>query len=87
VDDVQRRVGEEAGLPGAPGGVTGAGARREEVAAPDGLGLYACTLGGSDGRSLLVCTAPSFGDVERKAAKEAELYVHRVSVPRNDSLP
>jgi sugar lactone lactonase YvrE len=57
------------------------------VSAPDGLGLYACTLGGADGRSLLVCTAPSFVDHERKAAKEAELYVHRVAVPRNDSRP
>jgi sugar lactone lactonase YvrE len=59
----------------------------DEVRAPDGLGLYACTLGGADGRSLLLCIAPSFADYERKAAKEAELYVHRVSVPRTDSRP
>ena len=63
------------------------GAIVDEVAAPDGLGLYACTLGGADGRSLLACTAPSFADHERKAAKEAELYVHRVDVPRGDSRP
>ncbi|HEY1973878.1 MAG TPA: SMP-30/gluconolactonase/LRE family protein [Pseudonocardia sp.] len=59
----------------------------DEVRAPGGLGLYACTLGGADGRSLMVCTAPSFADHERKAAKEAELYVHRVAVPRGDSRP
>ncbi|GAA5161704.1 SMP-30/gluconolactonase/LRE family protein [Pseudonocardia eucalypti] len=63
------------------------GAIVDEVRAPGGLGLYACTLGGSDGRSLLLCTAPSFADHERKAAREAELYVHRVAVPRNDSRP
>jgi sugar lactone lactonase YvrE len=59
----------------------------DEVRPPGGLGLYACTLGGTDGRSLLMCTAPSFADHERKAAKEAELYIHRVAVPRGDSRP
>lgn len=59
----------------------------DEVGAPHGLGLYACTLGGVDGRSLLVATAPSFADHERKAAKEGELYIHRVAVPRDDSRP
>jgi sugar lactone lactonase YvrE len=63
------------------------GAIVEEIPAPEGLGLYACTLGGTDGRNLLVCTAPSFADHERKAAKEGELYVHRVAVPRGDSRP
>jgi sugar lactone lactonase YvrE len=59
----------------------------DEVAAPDGLGLYSCTLGGLDGRSLLVCTAPSFAEHERKAANEAELYIHRVDVPRAAGRP
>jgi sugar lactone lactonase YvrE len=66
----------------APGGVI-----VDEVFAPDGLGLYACTLGGPDGRSLLVCTAPTFAEHERKAAKEAELHVYTVGVPRADGRP
>ncbi|MBF6556341.1 MAG: SMP-30/gluconolactonase/LRE family protein [Acidimicrobiales bacterium] len=63
------------------------GAIVDEVPAPDGLGLYACTLGGPDGRSLLMCTAPSFADHERKAAKEGELHVYTVDVPRADGRP
>lgn len=59
----------------------------DQVDAPSGLGLYACTLGGEDGKSLLLCTAPSFAEHERKAAKEAELYVHRVDIPRADARP
>ncbi|WP_427925100.1 SMP-30/gluconolactonase/LRE family protein [Streptomyces sp. cg40] len=59
----------------------------DEVRAPDGLGLYSCTLGGPDGRTLLVCTAPSFAEEERKAAKESELHTHTVEVPRADGRP
>lgn len=66
----------------APGGAIVA-----ELAAPNGLGVYACTLGGDDGRSLLLCTAPSFAEHERKAAKESELYVHKVDVPRAAGRP
>ena len=46
----------------------------QQIAAPPGLGLYSCALGGTDGRTLLVCTAPDFSDVNRKAAREARLY-------------
>ncbi|AWK76544.1 gluconolactonase (plasmid) [Rhodococcus oxybenzonivorans] len=63
------------------------GAIVDEVKAPNGLGLYSCTLGGPDGRTLLVCTAPSFAEEERKAAKESELYTHTVDVPRADGRP
>ncbi|HZZ51787.1 MAG TPA: SMP-30/gluconolactonase/LRE family protein [Pseudonocardia sp.] len=59
----------------------------DEIQAPGDLGLYACTLGGSDGRTLLMCTAPTFAEHERKAAKESELYVHQVDVPRSDGKP
>ncbi|KLL09699.1 MULTISPECIES: SMP-30/gluconolactonase/LRE family protein [Protofrankia] len=59
----------------------------DEVRAPHGLGLYSCTLGGEDGRTLLICTAPSFAEHERKAAKEGELYVHTVDVPRSEGRP
>lgn len=59
----------------------------DEVKAPDGLGLYSVTLGGPDGRTLLACTAPSFAEHERKAAKESALYVHTVEVPRAEGRP
>jgi sugar lactone lactonase YvrE len=63
------------------------GAITDEVHAPDDLGVYACTLGGHDGRSLLLCTAPTFAEHERKAAKEGQLYVHTVDVPRSEGRP
>ena len=59
----------------------------DEVRAPHGLGLYACALGGEDGHTLLLCTAPDFNDVKRSAAREAILYTHPVSVPRGTGLP
>lgn len=47
-----------------------------------GTGVYACMLGGSDGRDLLMCCAPDFLEHNRTAAKEAELRVARVKVGR-----
>ena len=32
----------------------------EEIAMPDGLGVFACGLGGEDGRTLVACAAPDF---------------------------
>lgn len=58
-----------------------------EVKAPDGMGLFSCTLGGENGRTLLLCTAPSFADHERKAVRESELWVTDVDVPRADGRP
>ena len=43
--------------------------------------VFACMLGGDDGRTLYLCSAPSFRDEECKAAREAELLCTRVSVP------
>jgi sugar lactone lactonase YvrE len=43
--------------------------------------VFACALGGDDGRSLYLCSAPSFRDEERKAAREAELVCTTVAVP------
>ena len=31
----------------------------DEVAMPDGLGVFACGLGGEDGRTLIACAAPT----------------------------
>jgi sugar lactone lactonase YvrE len=54
----------------------------EEIAAPEGHGVYACMLGGPDGRSLLQCCAPDFHADKRAAAREAQLVVTEVEVPR-----
>jgi sugar lactone lactonase YvrE len=47
-----------------------------------GTGVFACMLGGEDGRDLIMCCAPDFFEDKRSAAKEAELKVTRVEVPR-----
>jgi sugar lactone lactonase YvrE len=44
-------------------------------------GTYACALGGPDGRTLFICTARSFLDVERAATREARVLTSRVDVP------
>lgn len=47
-----------------------------------GDGVYACMLGSDDGRTLFMCTAPSFAEHERRDAREARLLSRRVDVPR-----
>ena len=46
-----------------------------------GAGVFACMLGGADGRTLFMCCAPDFDEHARSAAREAELRVVRVEVP------
>jgi sugar lactone lactonase YvrE len=46
-----------------------------------GSGVYACALGGADGRTLFLCTAPDFEERKRKGAREAVLLAARVDVP------
>ena len=53
----------------------------EEVAMPDGLGVFACGLGGEVGRTLIACAAPDFHEEPRKAAREAVLLTTTVDVP------
>jgi len=53
----------------------------EEIHAPDGLGVFACMLGGDDGRTLLLCAAPDFLEHNRAPAREAVLLTTRVDVP------
>jgi sugar lactone lactonase YvrE len=53
----------------------------DEIAAPEGLDFFACMLGGDDGRTLLICAAPDFGEEARSAAHEAVLLTARVDVP------
>lgn len=46
-----------------------------------GTGAFACMLGGADGRTLFICTAPDFHEEARKQAREASLVAVRVEVP------
>ncbi len=60
----------------APGGET-----VDEIQLPDGMGAFACMLGGEDGKTLLLCSAPDFAEENRKAAREAVLFTTTVEVP------
>ena len=53
----------------------------DEIAAPDGMGVYACALGGDDGRTLLLCCAPDFYAHTRAPVREAVLVSTEVDVP------
>jgi sugar lactone lactonase YvrE len=57
------------------------GAIVEEIAAPEGMGLFACALGGEDGRTLLLCCAPDFFEHTRAPVREAVLVATEVDVP------
>lgn len=46
-----------------------------------GTNVYACALGGADGRTLFACAAPDFDEAARRPAREAELLAIRVAVP------
>jgi sugar lactone lactonase YvrE len=61
--------------------ISPAGEVVEEVAMPEGLGVFACGLGGPDGRTLLACAAPDFSEEARSAAAEAQLLTTQVEVP------
>ena len=53
----------------------------DEIAMPEGLDVFACMLGGEDGRTLLMCAAPDFYAEARSAAHEAVLLTTTVDVP------
>jgi sugar lactone lactonase YvrE len=46
-----------------------------------GSGVFACMLGGADGRTLFLCAAPDFDEHARSRACEARLLSVRVDVP------
>lgn len=48
-----------------------------------GTGVFACMLGGSDGRTLFMCCAPDFDEHARTAARDAEIRSVRVDVPHS----
>ena len=53
----------------------------EVIAAPAGQEVFACMLGGEDGRTLLLCCAPDSAASRRESAQEAVLMTARVAVP------
>lgn len=57
------------------------GAIVDEVRAPEGLGVFACMLGGADGRTLMLCSAPDYFEHARREAREAVLLTTTVDVP------
>jgi len=62
--------------------VTEGGDITDQIPSPQGLGVFACMLGGDDGRTLLLCCAPNLSAKRRKQPKEAVLMTARVAVPR-----
>ena len=52
----------------------------DQVTMPEGLGAFACQLGGEDGRTLLICAAPDFLEHMRMDATEAVLLTTTVEV-------
>jgi sugar lactone lactonase YvrE len=56
------------------------GAIVDRIAMPEGLGVFACGLGGEDGHTLLACAAPDFLEGPRAAAREAKLLTATVEV-------
>ncbi len=52
----------------------------DRVAMPTGLGVFACALGGEDGRTLLMCCAPDSSPKNRSASHEAVLLTTTVGV-------
>lgn len=53
----------------------------DQIPVPDGLGTYACMLGGDDGRTLLICCAPDFDEQRRQNDHQAVLLTTTVDVP------
>jgi sugar lactone lactonase YvrE len=47
---------------------------------PD-IGVFACMLGGDDGRTLFLCAAPDFHEEARKIAREGKILAVDVEVP------
>ncbi|HEY0539114.1 MAG TPA: SMP-30/gluconolactonase/LRE family protein [Actinoallomurus sp.] len=46
-----------------------------------GTPVFACALGGSNGKTLFACAAPDFDEGARKAAREASLIAIQVTIP------
>jgi sugar lactone lactonase YvrE len=53
----------------------------DEIRMPEGLDVFACMLGGDDGRTLLMCAAPDFLEHSRIGATDAVLFTTTVDAP------
>jgi sugar lactone lactonase YvrE len=49
---------------------------------PPGMGVFACMLGGEDGRTLFICAAPTFEESVVKVERRAAILMTRGSAPR-----
>ena len=58
----------------------GEGSRILEERKP-GVGVFACMLGGDDGRTLFVSVAPTFHEAEASAKHQASILMTKVAVP------
>lgn len=56
------------------------GAILQELKA-DGMGIFACMLGGDDGRTLFACVAPTFNEAEASANHRGAIWLTDVDVP------
>lgn len=59
--------------------VTEGGTITQEIG--PGSNVYACALGGADGRTLFACTAPDFFEEARRPVREAAIVALPVTVP------
>jgi len=57
------------------------GGRILEERKTDGIGVFACMLGGDDGRTLFASAAPTFHQAEASANHRASVLMTRVEVP------
>jgi sugar lactone lactonase YvrE len=48
----------------------------------DGLSVFACMLGGDNGRTLFACVAPTFNEAEASRNHRAAIWMTDVDVPR-----
>ena len=58
------------------------GAITESISVGDEDGVFACMLGGPEGRTLYACVAPDYDAERRSAAREARILAVEVDVPR-----
>ena len=79
--DAEGHVWAANALGGPVARISPAGEVVETIELPEGLGVFACMLGGPEGNTLLMCAAPDFAEENRKAAREALLLTTTVEVP------
>jgi sugar lactone lactonase YvrE len=79
--DAEGHIWSADSIRGRCGRVAPGGEIVEEIKAPEGLGFFACMLGGDDGRTLLICAAPDFLEHNRAQAREAVLLTTTVDIP------